>query len=321
VQQREARAGVGELRVRFSADPASVRGARRFVADGLRDWGMTDLLDDATLCVSELAGNAALHSGSTFMEIAMRSLEDAVRIIVEDDGLVPAESVGPLQGTPGPDSHRGDVPEEHPTTGRGLAIVSILASDWGIEQTDTGKRVWADIGGADDHPQPPARDEGAEQVPAVLPEGWRVVRLLGCPVQLSLRQDEHLDELVREFQLLAADRDNPRSLALAAEIEGLLNGPAHARHTGRRIAQQAAAAGQEVIDVDMAMPAGFSGEVIALQEAVRAADVLCEEMELLTLASSPELRTLRAWMTDQVVSQLDRHAAPVSWQDWLARHS
>src|SRR5512142_1289885 len=28
------------LRVRFAADPASVPGARRFVADGLRAWGL-----------------------------------------------------------------------------------------------------------------------------------------------------------------------------------------------------------------------------------------------------------------------------------------
>jgi hypothetical protein len=146
------------------------------------------------------------------------------------------------------------------------------------------------------------------------------VLLLECPVALSLRQDEHLDELIRELQLLAADGDNPRSRGLALELQGLLSGPAHARHTGRRIAQQAAAAGKDHIDVDMAMPREFSGEVQKLQVAVRSADVLCEEMRLLTLASSAELRALRAWMTEQLVTQIEEGAEPVSWQEWLRRN-
>ena len=144
---------------------------------------------------------------------------------------------------------------------------------------------------------------------------------MGCPVRLSLRQDQHLDELVRELQLIAADRDNPRSRILAQELQGLLSGPAHARHTGRRIAQQAAADGKEYIDVDMAMPREFSVEVQALQAAVKAADVLCEEARLLTLASSAELRALRAWMTEQIVHQLEDGAGPVSWNDWLAQRN
>jgi len=48
----------------------------------------------------------------------------------------------------------------------------------------------------------------------------------------------------------------------------------------------------------------------------QAADVLCEEVRLLTLASTPDLRELRAWMTDQICSQLEVGAAPVSWDDW-----
>jgi hypothetical protein len=146
------------------------------------------------------------------------------------------------------------------------------------------------------------------------------VRLVGCPVQLSLRQDEHLDELVRELQLIGSEHASPRSQALARELEGLLSGPAHARHTGRRVAQQAAAEGRTTIDVEMAMPCEFSTEVQKLEVAVKAADVLCDEMRLLTLASSDDVRALRAWMTEQVVRQLERGLPPVSWTDWSAAH-
>lgn len=310
-----------ELRVRLAADPASVPGARRFVADGLRTWGLLELVDDATLCVSELAGNAALHSASTFMEIALSPRGDAVRISVEDDGLVPAEALVPRAHFPDPDDDLDSLVLDHePTTGRGLAIVSILASDWGVEQTSGGRRVWADIDDVDDGHGVRLPSTHTEVAPsgavAALPDGWVSVRLAGCPVRLSLRQDQHLDELIRELQLISGDRDNPRSRALALELRGLLSGPAHARHTGRRIAQRAAAAGLEHIDIDMAMPREFSAEVQALHAAVKAADVLCEEMRLLTLASSRDLRDLRQWMTEQLTDQIEHGAEPVSWAEW-----
>lgn len=315
-----------ELRVRLAAHPASVPGARRFVADALHMWGLEELLDDATLCVSELAGNAALHSASTFMEVAMRPAVSAVRISVEDDGETPIEAVVPRATFTGGDEATV-LPEEEATTGRGLAIVSILASDWGVEETAGGKRVWLEISQTDDEHgvRPPSRAGAGTtgtapgRAAGLLPNGWAVVRLAGCPVKLSLRQDEHLDELIRELQLVATDQDNPRSLELASRLTDLLSGPAHARHTGRLVAQVAAEAGHEQIDVDMAMPREFSAEVRKLQAAVREADVLCEEMRLLTLASSPELRVLRDWMTEQVTAQLEQGASPVSWEDWLAR--
>jgi anti-sigma regulatory factor (Ser/Thr protein kinase) len=312
-----------ELRVRLAADPASVPGARRFVADGLRSWGLGELVDDTTLCVSELAGNAALHSASTFMEVSLRPLPDGVHLSVEDDGMTPAAAVLPRMNLPDPDEPDLEVVlDSEPTTGRGLAIVSILASDWGVEITEVGKRVWAHLTEeSEEHDVRPPRTDQAVTAPmsptgGTLPAGWALVRLQGCPVQLSLRQDRHLDELVRELQLIAADRDNPRSRELAAQLQGLLSGPAHARHTGRRTAEQAAAEGKSHIDIDMAMPRELSSAVQALHVAVKAADTLCEEMRLLTLASPPELRALRAWMTDQLVTQIDHGDEPVSWRDW-----
>jgi anti-sigma regulatory factor (Ser/Thr protein kinase) len=312
-----------ELRVRLAADPVCVSGARRFVSDGLRSWRRQDLLDDAELCVSELAGNAVLHSGTTFMEIVLQTLHRGVRISVEDDGPTPAAAVVPRQPFAA-DGDETDLDDE-PTTGRGLAIVSILASSWGVELTGAGKRIWAELVAGDteygvrppvgedelpDHPSPPG----------MLPEGWGRVQMVGCPVELSLRQDQHLDELVRELQLISIE-DNPSSRELAAQLQDLLRGPAAARHTGRRVAQGAAAAGLESIDIEMAMPREFGAEVEKLQEAVRRADRLCAEMQLLTLASTPELQALRGWMTEQVSGQLRDDAEPEPWPVWLARHS
>jgi hypothetical protein len=137
-------------------------------------------------------------------------------------------------------------------------------------------------------------------------------------VQLSLRQDSHLDELVRELQLLDGEQAAPESRALAQKLEALLGSPAHARYTGRRIAQQAAAEGKTHVDIDMAMPRELGAAVRALQEVVREADRLCEERRLLTLASDQDLDDLRAWMTEEVSGQLEHGKEPVPWEVWRA---
>ena len=49
-----------------------------------------------------------------------------------------------------------------------------------------------------------------------------------------------------------------------------------------------------------------------LEAAVQRADALCEEMRLLTLASSADLRALRQWMTEEIVQQSRHGAAPVA---------
>jgi len=306
---------VTELRARFASVPASVPGARRFVTDGLAAWGLSALADDVALCLTELAANAALHSAGSFMSVTLSAREGGgVRVTVEDDGAVPAAVVVPRADFADPEPDARPLVDE-PTTGRGLAIVEVLASRWGVEPGGGGKRVWADFGDGHDEPAQRSTSEPAS-ARAPLPPGWTLVRLAECPVRLSLRQDEHLDELVRELQLLSADEGNARSQELAEQIHGLLATPAHARFTGRQTALLAQEAGREVVDVDMALPDETSLMVRQLQATVSAADVLCEETKLLTLASPRELRELRRWMTEEIVGQIEERRPPVPWARW-----
>ena len=312
------------LRARFAADAASVPGVRRFVRDALHPHPDGSLADDAELCVSELASNAALHSGSTFLDVAVRVDEEGVTVTVTDEGLVPAEAVVPRLVV-----HEDETavdPDTEATTGRGLGIVAVLASEWGVERTPDGKCVWArlTVDGHDNPVRPPDLAPPPAQLrPAsgsdTLPEGWGRVLLLGCPVRLSLRQDEHLDELIRELQLVAGDRDTPRSQQVAEEVRDLLAGPAHARHLGRRTALEAAAAGLATVDIDLVAPRDAGEVVVRLQQLVNEADRLCEQEQLLTVASPPELRELRAWMTHEFSCQLNKGATPVTWAEWQAR--
>jgi anti-sigma regulatory factor (Ser/Thr protein kinase) len=324
-----ARGAQAELRVRFAADAASVPAARRFVRDGLTTWGRPGLVEDAALCVTELTSNAALHSSSRFFEIRVLDLRETVRISVSDKGTVPVEAVVPRQPRPlaAGEEVNGLPLADYPTTGRGLVIVSTLASAWGIEETADGKAVWVELAqNGDEYPVRPPQTTSQQQ-PANdwqsqgLPAGWRVVRLAACPVVLSLRQDQHLDELIRELQLIEGHPEHPPSDRLSAVISGLLQRGAHVRHTGRRTAQDAAAAGLDVIDVDLAMPVHMAQLVRDLNRAVHAADALCEERELLTLASTPDVRALRNWMTEEFGRQLERGEPPVPWSTWQANRA
>jgi anti-sigma regulatory factor (Ser/Thr protein kinase) len=318
-----ARGGQPALRVRLVANVSSVPGARRFVTDGLLDWGREHLVDDGALCVTEMAANAALHSGSAYMQVEISDLDPAVRLSVEDaGGLVPLPAVAP---PPVPAARPGDVPlaEAVGTTGRGLAIVSVLAESWGIDERAGGRRIWAHLAGdgVEHRVRPPVvtvRDVTMPQ-PGVLPADWATVRMLRCPVQLGLRVDQRLDDLVRELQLIDSEEGPIPPRELGQLIERLVTRPAFARHMGRRIAMDAAAAGLEYVDIEMTLPREMASSVRELLAADNLADEICETHQLLTPRSTPEMVSLRTWMTECIVTQAEEDAAPVPYDEWLNR--
>ena len=87
--------------------------------------------DDAILCASELAANAARHSDSRFsggtfiVRVTVSSGHRAVRVEVEDQG-------GPWIGAP-----------DESTGHHGLDILRALAKEWGIDGDHTVRTVWA----------------------------------------------------------------------------------------------------------------------------------------------------------------------------------
>lgn len=109
---------------------SSVSRAREFVRARSAEWGIADPLDDALLVVSELAANALTHAGSSY-RVRLSATAQALRIEVDDDGA----------GTPEPQPLSET--DEH---GRGLYLVSALATSWGMGAAEGGgKRVWAEL--------------------------------------------------------------------------------------------------------------------------------------------------------------------------------
>lgn len=114
--------------VTLPANVSSVPTARHFVESILSGWGLKDLGWTATLIVSELAANAALHARGEQFRIDVSADGDTVRLEIHDSSLRL-----PQQRTY---SHES-------TTGRGLKLVSELAQEWGVEPSANGKTVWA----------------------------------------------------------------------------------------------------------------------------------------------------------------------------------
>ena len=111
------------MRAELLGEPVSVPKARRLVARTLQDWDLPHLEESAELLVSEVVTNAVLHA-RTNLAVELRLDADVVRVTVSDG------------------SDRQPQRRRHGLnagTGRGLGLLSTLATDWGSER---GKHPW-----------------------------------------------------------------------------------------------------------------------------------------------------------------------------------
>lgn len=116
--------------VRLRDDRRSVREARATTVSSCQSWGLdAEVQEHAQLVVSELASNALDHGGG---QVRLRLLRrpGGIRIEVRDE-----QPGAPAAGQPG---HEAE-------SGRGLLIVSSLATAWGTEPSEDGKVVWAHV--------------------------------------------------------------------------------------------------------------------------------------------------------------------------------
>ena len=124
---------------------SSVPIARHFVESVLSSWHQPELAWTATLVVSELGANCALHARTEFTVRVSTVTDQTVRIEVSDGSLrLPRQRAFGLEST----------------TGRGLRLVDELASDWGVDARPDGKTLWVLLA----PPQDTGDAEGGEDV-------------------------------------------------------------------------------------------------------------------------------------------------------------
>ena len=113
-------------------DPAAVAGARGFLRGTLAEWGVNEeLVDNATLCLSELVTNAVIHSHSGCL----------VRVVLEQDALTTTIL---YWGTAHATSVE-EVADPLQVHGRGLQVVEALAARWGHQLDTEGASVWFEM--------------------------------------------------------------------------------------------------------------------------------------------------------------------------------
>ena len=146
------------------------------------------------------------------------------------------------------------------------------------------------------------------------------VHLRGVPVALWRRSQEHSDELLREFMLIASEQREGSSLhdvpqRLMALIEDVTARYAGLGADNEDLLTEAARGGVESIDLDYAMPAAVVDAVVQLDTLLDAADDYCRSGEhLLTLATPPDLVQFRKWFLGEFVRQMSG-ASPLSWAE------
>ncbi|MGH4028788.1 ATP-binding protein [Actinomycetota bacterium Odt1-20B] len=125
-----ARTGTHEYQQRLTAHPEAVGQARRIVAAHLRLWGLDELTDAVSLCLSEMITNVREHAESDDCVLLLQNSSLGVRVVVSDDSAelpVVREPESLVEG------------------GRGLLLLSAIADAWGATPTGEGKDVWAEF--------------------------------------------------------------------------------------------------------------------------------------------------------------------------------
>ncbi|MHB8504534.1 MAG: hypothetical protein ACYDEN_02255 [Acidimicrobiales bacterium] len=148
------------------------------------------------------------------------------------------------------------------------------------------------------------------------------VRVVGLPLDVWSRAQEHIDGLLREFSLLlageasASEPRTPQKLLdliqeLEAEYAGITTEQADQIQT-------AFTSARPTIDLTYRLPPEVARACRRLEEALDEADDYCRSGQyLLTLATPPEALAFRQWFLGQFVDQIDAKPAR-SWDEWIA---
>ncbi len=148
------------------------------------------------------------------------------------------------------------------------------------------------------------------------------VRLLQLPVELWARTQQHTDELLREFMLLAQqlhdDDGLPLPVRLVQLVEDLSGSYGSFSEEQEARLFQAAAAGVTELDLTYQVPAPAGGAARHLGDLLNEADEYCRTGEhLLTLETPAELVRFREWFLEEFRRQIAGEP-PTPWPDYAA---
>ncbi len=288
------------------------------MADTLGRWGLPDLLDDVSLCTSELVSNVVVHAG-TPIELRLRRLAHGVRVEVRDSSTF---SVVP---PPAPMPSAQDPPGRHLPArgGLGLLVVSRLAAEWGVDPTPDGKVVWAAF-----EPGRGVRRRSEPRQPAVLspatilaPDHWPEVEARDVPVRLLVALEAHVRTLVREAAVIVHDPhrrppgsdpagtpaatgrvgdDQQAVEVVVATLDRYWNALRAARAEARPVGTPRPGRTSFVTK----LPPTVAADGPRFLQALDTCDDLARRQQLLSLPADDELVAFRRWFVESIVRQV-----------------
>lgn len=119
-----------QYRIALTLGDHSPRHLRRIARAHVRLWGLEKITDTVELALTELTTNVYRHTFDRWCEMTLLPTPRGLRIEVYDHSpLAPAARPA----------------DEFAEDGRGLALVALLTTKWGVHHHDTGKTVWCEV--------------------------------------------------------------------------------------------------------------------------------------------------------------------------------
>lgn len=151
--------------------------------------------------------------------------------------------------------------------------------------------------------------------------GFVAVHLLDLPVPLAARAQQHFEELMREFVLIAAGhQQGPSEHEVPARLMNLVETlvqqfGAVTSDAEERLADAIERGDQVIEDHLLEVPAEAGPAAQALGDLIEEADEYCRKgQHLLTLATPADCVAYRRWYLGQVITQVSG-VAPIAWTD------
>ena len=291
------------------ASPPSVKLARAWVSEILREIGRPELVFAAQLGVSELVTNAILHANPP-LTVRVRGTAEHPRIEVTD------HTPGPLRPTT---LTLVDAEQDPTTFGRGLALVAMNSQQWGSENDldGIGKTVWfepsAEIQEQDDIlDQFRLGDDQLFAEPVQPPADSVSIVLRRVPAELFGAWRRYNFELRRELRLLSLS--DPRRYPIAVELTAAFRQADADRRESSGVSKldDAIARGLRSVDLEYAVPAGAPETMVRIRELLEECYRVFASEHLLAVQPPAHLMELQRWYFGEFERQ-GRGEEPIAW--------
>lgn len=146
------------------------------------------------------------------------------------------------------------------------------------------------------------------------------VRLIGVPVDLQQRAQQHSEGLMRELTLIAEQLHQHEAVGelpvrLVMLVDRLSQQYAGLSEEQEQQLEEAFASGAETVDLTYRLPPSAAPAARDLGQMLDEADEYCREgRHLLTLATPPDLLAYRRWFLSQFTEQAAGRP-PVPWAE------